>query len=87
MYQIAKGGGGKYGGPARAITRLGIGPYQWDTECLSGDVMSGNVTCCPRASKRNLAWRNKTTLGAQGQAETSREIENLRSNKTTGKLS
>ena len=42
MYQIAKEGGGKYGGPAPAITRFGISPYQWDTKCLSGDVMAGN---------------------------------------------
>jgi beta-glucosidase len=47
MYQIAKGGGGKYGGPTPAIARLGIGPYQWDTECLSGDVMGGNATSFP----------------------------------------
>jgi beta-glucosidase len=40
MYQMAKGGGGKYGGPAPAIPRLGIGPYQWDTECLNDDVMA-----------------------------------------------
>ena len=49
MYQMAKGGGGNYGGPAPAITRLGIGPYQWDTECLSGDVMAGNATSFPIA--------------------------------------
>ena len=46
---MAKGGGGKYGGSASAIARLGIGPYQWDTECLSGDVMSGNATWFPIA--------------------------------------
>jgi hypothetical protein len=49
MYQMAKGGGGKYGGPAPAIARLGICPYQWDTECLSGDVMAGNATSFPIA--------------------------------------
>jgi vacuolar-type H+-ATPase subunit C/Vma6 len=40
-----------------------------------------------RASKRNFPKRNKTALGSQGQAETSLKIEDLRSNKTTGKLS
>ena len=38
------------------------------------------------ASMRNLARRNKAALGSRGQAETSLKIEDLRSNKTTGKL-
>jgi hypothetical protein len=80
MFQMAKEGGGKYGGPAPAIARLGISPYQRDITCFS-------VAYWNRASKRYFARRNKTTLGARGQAETSRKIENLRSNKTTGKLS
>ena len=46
---MAKGGGGKYGGSAPAITRFGIGPYQWNTECLSSDVMAGNATSFPIA--------------------------------------
>jgi hypothetical protein len=49
MYQMTKGGGGKYGGSAPAITRLGICPYQWETECLSGDVMAVNATSFPIA--------------------------------------
>jgi hypothetical protein len=49
MYLMAKGGGSKYGDPARVIARLGIGSYQWDTECLSGDVMAGNATSFPIA--------------------------------------
>ena len=40
-----------------------------------------------RASKRNFARRNKTTSGSRGQTETSFKIEDLRPNKTTGKLS
>ena len=40
-----------------------------------------------RAFKRNFPKQNKTALGPQGQAETSLKIEDLRSNKTTGKLS
>jgi len=43
--------------------------------------------CIIRASKRNFARRNKTALGSQGQTETSLKVEDLRSNKTTGKLS
>jgi hypothetical protein len=39
-----------------------------------------------RASKRNFARRNKTDLGPRGLAETYLKIEDLRSNKTTGKL-
>jgi len=41
----------------------------------------------PRAFKRNFARQNNTALGPLGQAETSLKIEDLRSNKTTGKLS
>ena len=38
------------------------------------------------ASMRNLVRRNKAALRSGGQAETSLKIEDLRSNKTTGKL-
>jgi hypothetical protein len=40
-----------------------------------------------RASKRNFARRNKTASGPPRQTETSFKIEDLRPNKTTGKLS
>ena len=36
-------------GPAPAITRLGIKPYQWGTECLSGDVNAGPPTSFPQS--------------------------------------
>ncbi|KAL8575359.1 hypothetical protein ACOMHN_048652 [Nucella lapillus] len=36
--QMGRGGAGPHGGPAPAISRLGIGPYEWDTECLRGDA-------------------------------------------------
>ncbi|XP_071137812.1 uncharacterized protein [Mytilus edulis] len=49
MYQMARGGAGIHGGPAPAVTRLGIGPYQWNTECLRGDVQAGNATAFPEA--------------------------------------
>ncbi|ESO99214.1 hypothetical protein LOTGIDRAFT_239741 [Lottia gigantea] len=45
--QMAKGGAG-INGPAPAIDRLGIKPYQWDTECLHGDV-GHNATAYPQS--------------------------------------
>ena len=36
-------------GPAPAIPRLAINPYQWGTECLSGDVGAGPATSFPQA--------------------------------------
>ena len=36
-------------GPAPAISRLGINPYQWGTECLSGDVGAGPATSFPQS--------------------------------------
>ncbi|KAK7108548.1 uncharacterized protein [Littorina saxatilis] len=48
--QMARGGAGNIGGPAPAISRLGIGPYEWDTECLRGDVSApGDATSFPQA--------------------------------------
>ncbi|XP_022099649.1 probable beta-D-xylosidase 2 [Acanthaster planci] len=46
--QMARGGSGP-NGPAPPIPRLGIGPYDWDTECLRGDVEAGNATSFPQA--------------------------------------
>lgn len=34
-------------GPAPAIPSLNINPYQWGTECLSGDVSAGDATSFP----------------------------------------
>ena len=34
---------------APAIERLGINPYQWGTECLSGDVHAGPATSFPQS--------------------------------------
>lgn len=48
--QMGRGGSGEHGGPAPAIPRLGVGPYQWDTECLRGDGMApGNATAFPQS--------------------------------------
>ncbi|KAK7108535.1 hypothetical protein V1264_016267 [Littorina saxatilis] len=46
--QMAHGGGGKQSEPAKAIERLGIGRYQWSTECLRGDV-GQNATAFPQS--------------------------------------
>ena len=47
--QLAKGGAGTKGGPAPAIPRLGIGPYQWNEECLRGIPIAGEATSFPQA--------------------------------------
>ncbi|KAK6170932.1 hypothetical protein SNE40_019211 [Patella caerulea] len=52
--QMAKGGAG-INGPAPAIPRLGIGPYQWDTECLHGDV-GQNATSYPQSIGLAATW-------------------------------
>lgn len=49
VLQMSKGGGGKHGGPAPPIPRLGISPFQWDSECLRGDVGAGNATSFPQS--------------------------------------
>ena len=38
-----------FSGPTPAIERLGIKPYQFGTECLSGDVKAGRATSFPQA--------------------------------------
>ena len=48
VLQLARGGAGP-NGPSPPIHRLGIGPYNWNTECLRGDVMAGNATSFPQA--------------------------------------
>jgi beta-glucosidase len=46
--QMARGGVGEYGGPAPGIPRLGIGPYQWTSECVSGAARAQeNATAFP----------------------------------------
>ncbi|XP_070191062.1 uncharacterized protein [Littorina saxatilis] len=48
--QMARGGAGNRGGPAPAISRLGIDPYEWDTECLRGDSGApGDATSFPQS--------------------------------------
>ena len=57
VQQLARGGAGVNGGPAPAIENLGIGPYQWNTECLRGDVEAGNATSFPQAIGLAAAFR------------------------------
>ncbi|KAL5010597.1 hypothetical protein ScPMuIL_012902 [Solemya velum] len=52
VLQMSKGGGstnGSSGGPAPAIPRLGIGPWEWQTECMRGDAGAGNATSFPQS--------------------------------------
>jgi len=49
MVQQISHGGARKNGPAPAISRLGINPYQWGTECLSGDVNAGPATSFPQS--------------------------------------
>ncbi|XP_039209267.1 probable beta-D-xylosidase 2 isoform X1 [Crotalus tigris] len=49
ILQMARGGA-KGNGPAPPIERLGIGPYNWNTECLRGDAEAqGWATSFPQA--------------------------------------
>nr|XP_008119646.1 PREDICTED: probable beta-D-xylosidase 2 [Anolis carolinensis] len=49
VLQMARGGAGP-NGPAPPIERLGIGPFNWNTECLRGDVEApGWATAFPQA--------------------------------------
>lgn len=46
--QLSHGGAG-VNGPAPAIKRLGIGPFQWNSECLRGYAEAGPATSFPDA--------------------------------------
>ncbi|XP_068773671.1 uncharacterized protein [Struthio camelus] len=49
VLQVARGGA-LSNGPAPPIPRLGIGPYNWNTECLRGDAeAAGWATAFPQA--------------------------------------
>jgi beta-glucosidase len=45
--QMSHGGAGGKNDPTPPITRLGVQPYQWGTECISGDVFAGPATSFP----------------------------------------
>ena len=55
--QMAKGGSGDKGGPAPAIPKLGIGPYQWNEECLRGVLAAGEATGFPQSLGLAAAFR------------------------------
>ena len=40
-------GGAQTNSPTPSVKRLGVEPYQWGTECLSGDVFAGPATSFP----------------------------------------
>jgi beta-glucosidase len=40
-------GGASHNAPTPEISRLGVKPYQWGTECISGDVFAGPATSFP----------------------------------------
>lgn len=45
-------------GPAPPVPRLGIGPYNWNTECLRGDAEApGWATAFPQALGLAAAFR------------------------------
>lgn len=52
---MAFGGGGS-GRPVPAVVRLGIKPYQFDTECLHG-VMEMKTTAFPQAIGLSASFR------------------------------
>ncbi|ESO87969.1 hypothetical protein LOTGIDRAFT_193829 [Lottia gigantea] len=55
MNQMAKGRADiKTGAPS--IPRLGIGEYDWATECLHGDAIAGNATSFPQAIGLAATW-------------------------------
>ncbi|XP_052810014.1 uncharacterized protein LOC128238290 isoform X5 [Mya arenaria] len=56
MWQMASGGAEMKGGHAPPIPRLGVGPYQWDEECLHGDARSGQATAFPQAIGLSAAF-------------------------------
>lgn len=61
MLQMAKGGAGSKGGPAPAIERLGIGPYQWNEECLRGAAVAGEATAFPQSIGLGASFRSSFT--------------------------
>ena len=47
--QLLYGGAGSAHGPAPPVSRLGIRPYQWRSECLHGYGFDGDATSFPQA--------------------------------------
>lgn len=56
--QLSMGGGPPRGGPAPAIPRFGIGPYQWWSNCGRGDAGApGNATAFPQGIGLGASFR------------------------------
>lgn len=56
ILQLARGGA-RSNGPAPPVPELGIGPHQWNNECLRGAVAAGNATSFPEALGLSAAFR------------------------------
>ncbi|XP_038072709.1 probable beta-D-xylosidase 6 [Patiria miniata] len=69
--QLARGGAGP-NGPTPPIPRLGIGPYNWNTECLHGDFDAGSATSYPQAI--GLAATFSRTIAGGVALATSEEV-------------
>nr|XP_032622691.1 probable beta-D-xylosidase 7 [Chelonoidis abingdonii] len=72
VLQMARGGA-KYNGPAPPIERLGIKPYNWNTECLRGDAEApGWATAFPQALGLAASFRyiSETPAVEAGNQET-----------------
>lgn len=71
--QLSHGGAFK-NGPAPPLARLGVGAWQWGTECLSGDVWAGPATSFPQSLALaqsfdlGLAFRVANATGAEVRA-------------------
>ena len=59
--QMSHGGADK-NSPTPAIQRLGIGPYQFGTECLRGDVGAGNATAFPPSFGTSSCFRGRPSI-------------------------
>ncbi|PIK62177.1 putative beta-D-xylosidase 1 [Apostichopus japonicus] len=55
ILQLARGGA-RSNGPAPPVPELGIGPHQWNNECLRGAVAAGNATSFPEALGLSAAF-------------------------------
>ena len=68
-------GGAQHNSPTPPIDRLGIKPYQWGTECISGDVWAGPATSFPMSINMassfdaSLLWRTAHATGMEVRAK------------------
>ncbi|KAM7532884.1 hypothetical protein Aperf_G00000128697 [Anoplocephala perfoliata] len=80
--QLLYGGAGPAHGPAPAISRLGIGPYQWLSECLHGYAVDGEATSFPQAISiaasfdRNLIHATASATAYEARAKYNTYVRN-----------